>query len=79
MGNYNKIPLHGSQPCCGKGACVTQAMSCAVQGHPRWMGHSGEFGHNVGTLEEGLQTTPVFLPRESHEKYDKAKRYNAGR
>ena len=37
-------PLQGSQPCLGEEAFETnEAMSCAIQGHPIWMGHSGEF------------------------------------
>ena len=34
----------GSQPCCGEwGLCNSKAMSHALQGHPRQMGHGEEF------------------------------------
>ena len=32
-----------------------------------------------GPLEEGWQTTPVFLPLEPHEQYEKAKRHDTRR
>ena len=49
-------------------------MTHAVQGHPRQMGHNGEFGQNVVHWRRKWQTTPVFQPLESHEHYEKAKR-----
>ena len=45
-------------------------MSHAMQGHPAWTGHSDEF---CGPLEDEMEPTPVFLPQESHEQYEKAK------
>ena len=44
-----------------------EAMSHSVQGHPKWMGHSGEFSQNMVHCRREWQTTPVFLPWESHE------------
>ena len=44
MDKYANLPLHGSQLCHGKGACIThEAMSHVVQGYPRQMGHNGQF------------------------------------
>ena len=45
-------------------------MSHAMQGHPGWTGHSDKF---CGPLEDEMEPTPVFLPQESHEQYEKAK------
>ena len=65
-------PLHGSLPCCGKGACITQwSYKPCMQGHPRWMGHSGEFWQNVSHWRREWQTTPVYLPWELHKLYKK--------
>ena len=46
------------------------------QGHPRRMGHCGEFWQNVVHWRREWQTTSVFLPWDPHEQYEKAKRYN---
>ena len=54
-------------------------MSQAVQSHPRWTGHSEEFWQNVVYWRRKQQPTPVFLPQESHEQYEKAKIYDPGR
>ena len=54
-------------------ACVTQ-WSYAMHGHSRWMYHTEEFWQNVVHLRKKWQTTPVFLPEEAHEQYEKAKR-----
>ena len=48
-------------------------MSYAVQGQSRQMGHSEEFWQNVVHWRREWQTTPVFLPWEAHEQYDKKK------
>ena len=40
------------------------------------MGHSGEFWQNVVPWRREWQTTPVFLPQEPHEQYEKAKRWD---
>ena len=45
-------------------------MSHTIQGHPRWTSHTDEF---YGPLEDEMEPTPVFLPRESHEQHEKAK------
>ena len=67
FGIYPKIwgPLHGSQPCPGKGACITQR-SHAVRGHPRQTGHSEDFWQNVVHWRRKRQPTPVFSPGEFH-------------
>ena len=54
-------------------------MSHAVQGHPRWMGHSEEFWWHVVHWRKKWQPTPVFLPEEPHGQFEKVKRYDAGR
>ena len=46
----------------------------AMQGHPRWMGHGGEFWQNVVHWRRQWQMTSVFLPWEPHKKYEKAKK-----
>ena len=49
------IPLHGSLPCHGEGACVTQ------RSYEPWLtDHSGEFWKNVVHWRRGCQITPVF-------------------
>ena len=42
-------------------------------GHPRWVGHGGEFWQNVVHWRREWQTTSIFLPWELHEQYEKAK------
>ena len=42
-----------------------------MQGHPRWMGHSGEFWQIVSHWRREWQTTPVYLLWEPHELYKK--------
>ena len=54
-------------------------MSHALWGHPRQMGHVGEFGQNVIHWRREWQTTSVFLPWESHGQYEKAKIYDSER
>ena len=54
-------------------------MSHALQGHPRWMGHSEEFWWNVVHWRRKWKPTPVFLPEEPHGQFEKVKRYDAGR
>ena len=54
-------------------ALLSEVMSYAVQGHPRWMGHSEEFWQNMGRWSGEWQTIPVFLPWEPQEQYEKAK------
>ena len=47
----------------GSQACLTQeAISHAMQGHPRRMGNGGEFQQNVVHWRTEWQTTSVFLP-----------------
>ena len=54
-------------------------MSCALQGHPRRMGHSENSVKIWSTVEGNRKTTPVFLLQEHHEQYKKTKRYEIGR
>ena len=60
---------------------LTEAMSHAMQGHPRQTRHREEFGQNVVCWRRGWQTTAVFLLQEPHdyEQYGKAKRHNTRR
>ena len=58
---------------------LNEAMSRAMQGYPRWMGHSEEFWEIMVHWKKDWQITPVFLPQEPHEQYEKAKRYDTGR
>ena len=51
-------------------------MSHAVQGHPRWPGHSGEFWQNMVHCKRGWQITPIFLPWKPHEQSENIKRYD---
>ena len=44
-----------------------------MQGHPRRTGHSEEFWQTVIHQRSKGQPTPVFLPQELHEQYEKAK------
>ena len=50
-----------------------------MQGHSGWTGYSEEFWQNMIQWKRKWQTTPVFLPQEPHEQYEKAKRYGTGR
>ena len=71
-----KFPLHGSQPCCGEGICVTQWSYESCQARPPKM---DEFWQNMVHSKREWQTTPVFLPGELHEQYEKANRDDTGR
>ena len=51
----------------------SRKLSHAVWGHPRWPGHGGEVWQNVAHWRKEWETTSVFLPREPHEQYEKAK------
>ena len=50
---------------------LSEAVSHAMEGHPRWTGHGGEFWQHVVHWRRTWQTTPVFLTREPHEQYKK--------
>ena len=52
-------------------------MSHALQGQPRWTGHSREFWQNVVHWSRKWQATPIVLLQEPHEQYETAKRYDA--
>ena len=72
--------FHRSQFRCGKGAYVTQwsyEPGCAEQ--PKTDGSWWRVLTKRGPLEEEMQITPVFLPREPHEQYENAKRYDTRR
>ena len=58
---------------------LNDILSHAVYGHPRQMGLGGGFWQNVVHWRREWQTTSVFLPWESHEKYEKVKRYDTER
>ena len=51
-----------------------QGMSHTMQGYPRWMSHSEEFSQNMDHWRNKWQLTPVLLPQEPHEQYEKAKK-----
>ena len=40
---------------------LNEAMSHAMQGHPKWTGHGGKFWQNAVHWKREWQTTPVFL------------------
>ena len=44
-----------------------------MYGHPRQMGHGGEFSQSMVHWRREWQTTAVFLPWEPHEQHEKAK------
>ena len=50
---------------------LNEAMSHAVQGHPRWTGQSEEFWQNMVHWRRKWQPTPVFLHGEPHGQYKK--------
>ena len=54
-----------------RGLCLNEAKSHAMQGHPRWRGHSREFWQNMIHWRRIWQSTPVYLPWESHELYER--------
>ena len=56
-----------------------EAMSHAMQGHARRMGHGGELWQNMVHWRRKWQTAPVFLSWEPHIEYEMAKRYNTRR
>ena len=62
-----------------KGLCNNEAMSHAVQSQPRQIGPGKEFWQNMVFWRRKWQNTPVFLPREPHEQYEKTKSYGTRR
>ena len=58
---------------------LKEAMSHAVQGPQRQMDHNEEFLQNVVHWGREWQPIPVFLSREPHESYKKAKTHDTGR
>ena len=53
--NYHLEPLHGSQPCCGEGACITQINYEACQAKPPNMNRSyGRILTKLGPLLHGM-------------------------
>ena len=60
-------------------AKINETMSHALQGHPRQTGQSEEFWQNMAHWRRKWQPTPVFLPQEPHEQYEKAKRHDTER
>ena len=60
-----------------RGLCkAVKLWAMPLQGHPRQTGHSEEFWQNVVHWKREWL---VFLLREPHEQYEKAKRYDTGR
>ena len=58
-------PLHGSQPCCGEGTCVTQwAYEPCCAGPPKTDGSLWRVLTKCGPPRRKWQITPVFLLRE---------------
>ena len=64
-------PFHGSQPCCGAGACITHWIYEPCHAGPTktdgsyWRvltKHTEEFWQNVVHRRSGWQPTPIFLP-----------------
>ena len=55
---------------------LNEAKSHAVQEHPRWTDHGGEFWQNVVHQRREGQMTPLFLSQEPHEQYETAKIYD---
>ena len=53
---------------------LSEAMSYAEQGRPRWMGHGEEFWQKVIHWKRKWQPIPVLLPGESHWQYEKKKK-----
>ena len=49
---------------------LSETMSHDVEGHPRQVGHGGEFWQNVVHWRREWQTTSAFLPWEPHEQYE---------
>ena len=60
-------------------AQLSEAMSHAVQGHPRWKGHSEEFWKNMVPWRRKWPPILGFLLGKPHEQYEKAKRYDTSR
>ena len=60
-------------------AQLSEAMSHTMHGHQGRTGYSGEFWQNTVHWRREWQTTPVFLPGEPNEQYEKAKRYDTGK
>ena len=58
----------------GQRGLLNETMSHAMWGYPRPRDHGGEVWQNVHPGRREWQTTSVFLPREPHEQYEKAKR-----
>ena len=50
-----------------------------MQDHPRQVGHGEEFCETMDHWKRKWKTTSVFLPREHHGQYEKAKRYDTVR
>ena len=66
-------PLHGSKSCRGKRASVTQWSYGPCHARQSKTGHSEEFWQNKVHWRRKQQSTLVFLPREPHGQYEKAK------
>ena len=68
--------LHGSQPCHGQGACVTQWSSEPCRAAATEMtDHSEAFSQSAVNGRRTWQPTSVFLPWEHHKQYEKDSKY----
>ena len=68
--------LHGSQPCHGQGACVTQWSYESCHAGPTEMtDHSEAFSQSVVNGSRTWQPTSVFLPWEHHKQYERDSKY----
>ena len=71
---YSVCPLHGSQPCHGEGACVTQwSYEPCCAGPPKMEESEWRVLTNRGPLEELMATLQLSCHREPHRQYEKAK------
>ena len=77
---YSVCPLHGSQPCHGEGACVTQWSYEPCCAEPPKMDRSWwrvlkKYGH----WGRKWEATPIFFPEKHNEQYEKSKIHDIGR
>ena len=59
-------------------AWLNESMSHALQDHPGGQIIMESYDKNVVDWRREEQTTPVALPREPHEQYEKAETYDSG-
>ena len=76
---FTRAPLRGSQPCCGKGAFVTQ-WSCEPghTGPPRMDQSQWRVLTKCGSLKEEMAASYGILATRTPWQYEKANRYDTG-